>query len=56
MTDSDLCEECGDAPASDESWFNGRTLMRLCAPCWEWWKAHGLIEPRDDAFLAEGET
>jgi hypothetical protein len=41
-----MCEECGDAPAAVETWFNGRTLTRLCAPCWEWWKSHGLIEPR----------
>jgi hypothetical protein len=40
-----LCEECGDAIAVTEALFNGVTRMRLCQPCCDWWRFHGLMEP-----------
>lgn len=48
---SSICGECDDALATTEAWFNGRTLVKLCAECWAWWENHGLIEPRDEAFF-----
>ena len=41
-----ICEECDDARATTSAWFNGKTLVNLCADCWAWWENHGLIEER----------
>jgi hypothetical protein len=41
-----ICDECNDAPASSQAWFNGRTLIDLCVECATWWEANGLIEPK----------